>query len=87
ASIIPNLSTSYLGPEAAPNSTLQQAVSKCTGQSDQILPQFIAYPKGRSNALIRTSPSFPTKRLKLVGFTRSFIINQSQPPIVQIHHI
>ena len=42
ASMIPNLSTSYLGLDAAPNSTLQQAVSICTGQSDQILPQLIA---------------------------------------------
>jgi len=42
----------------------------------------MAYPKGRSNALVRTSPSFPTKRLKLVGFTRSFIIGLSQSPIL-----
>ncbi|HEY7227196.1 MAG TPA: hypothetical protein VH481_03625, partial [Nitrososphaeraceae archaeon] len=34
-----------------------------------------------SNALVRTSPSFPTMRLKLVGFTRSFIISVSRPPV------
>src|SRR6185503_17578660 len=74
ASMMPNLSTSYLGPEAAPNSTLQHAVSRCTGQSDQILPQFMAYPSGASSAFTRMSLSLLTITLKLVGLTSSFFI-------------
>src|SRR5918911_1627746 len=74
ASIMPKRSTSYLGPEAAPNSTLQHAVSRCTGHSDHILPQFIAYPNGWSKALTRMSLILLTMRLKFVGLTRSLII-------------
>jgi len=36
------MSTSYLGLDAAPNSTLQQAVSICTGHNDHNLPQLMA---------------------------------------------
>ena len=39
--LIPNLSTSYLGPDAAPNSTLQHVVSSCTGQRDHLSPQLM----------------------------------------------
>jgi hypothetical protein len=71
---MPNLSTSYLGPEAAPNSTLQQAVSKWTGQRDHTLPQFIAYPNGLSIAFTSTSPSRLTMRLKFEGLRSSVFI-------------
>ncbi len=76
---MPKRSTSYLGPEAAPNSTLQHAVSRCTGHSDQTLPQFIAYPSGVSNALTSTSLSLLTKRLKFVGLTSSFFTGTVPP--------
>src|ERR687898_565865 len=79
ASIMPNLSTSYLGPEAAPNSTLQHAVSRWTGHSDHTLPQFIAYPSGASTALTSTSLSLLTSTLKFVGLTSSFIIIYAGP--------
>ena len=76
--MIPNRSTSYLGLDAAPNSTLQQAVSICTGHQDQILPQLIAYPNGWSIALTRISPNFPTKALAFCGVIASF--NILSPP-------
>ena len=69
--MIPNLSTSYLGLDAAPNSTLQQAVSICTGHNDQILPQLIAYPNGLSIAFSKISPNFPMKTLAFSGVTKS----------------
>src|SRR3989304_5482002 len=70
--MIPNLSTSYRGLDAAPNSTLQHAVSICTGQRDQSLPQLMAYSNGLSIALTKISPNLPTKALAFCGVIRSF---------------